>query len=303
MYRSLLVPLDGSRFAEAALPVATAIATRTGATIHLVRVHAAVREAEISAFAAFDDEVRAGERAYLESVAERLDRESDIRATVNVEQDREPTAICARARACGAELIVMTTHGRTGLSRAWIGSVADGVIRDAAVPVLLVRPHEEAPSKASARLFSEILVPLDGSASSESIVPHALALGALGGARYTLLRVVQPYIAPLMAAPEAPSPLVDQQVLDRELECARKDVASVAERMRAEGGAAAVRTDVVVDEFPAIAILERLRQGSFDLAALATHGRGLRRVMVGSVADKLLRGTALPLLVYRPPAT
>ncbi|HEX6536833.1 MAG TPA: universal stress protein [Gemmatimonadaceae bacterium] len=303
MFRSLLVPLDGSRFAEFALPFAASIAKRTGAALHLVRVHLPVRDAAIPGVADYDAASRAVERADLQCVVQRLQRDWEIGATLSVEEDPAAQAICARALAVGADLIVMTSHGRTGVSRLWIGSVADAVVRDAAVPVLLLRPRETTLPIESERLFSDILLPLDGSAGAESIIPHALALGSLGGARYTLLRVVQPWVTPVVAFPEVPVPFLDEQVLERSKACARAYLGSVADRMRAADPSADVRTEVVVHELPAVAVLDYLQRGEFDLVALTTHGGGLRRLVLGSVADKLLRGAMAPLLIHRPAAT
>lgn len=302
MYRSILVPLDGSRFAEFALPFAASIAKLTGAALHLVRVHLPIRDTAIPGIAELDAELRAGERADLERVARQLQQERGLGSMVSLEDDPAGHAICERARAVGAELIVMTTHGRTGFSRFWIGSVADAVVRDAGVPVLLLRPRPSALPVEGDHLFSDILLPLDGSEAAESIIPHALALGSLGGARYTLLRVVQPYVAPVVAFPDVPTPMLDEQVLEGSMECARKYLATTADRMRASDGSVDVRTEVVVHELPAMAVLDHLQHGMFDLVALTTHGRGLRRFVLGSVADKLLRGAVVPLLSYRPSA-
>jgi nucleotide-binding universal stress UspA family protein len=100
--------------------------------------------------------------------------------------------ICQRAHDVDADLIVMTSHGRTGLSRMWLGSVADGVIRRSSVPVLLLRPVENENRHAAAHVFKKILVPLDGSAVGADALPPAQALAHLSGARLVLLRVVQP---------------------------------------------------------------------------------------------------------------
>ena len=97
----------------------------------------------------------------------------------------------SRAREIDADLIVMTSHGRTGLSRMWLGSVADGLIRHSRVPVLLLRPIDAAAPRPFAHgLYKHILVPFDGSAASEEVLPAALALAKCGSARISLLRVV-----------------------------------------------------------------------------------------------------------------
>jgi len=172
MYRSLLVPLDGSAFAEQALPFALSIARRAGATINLVRVH--VPYAYMSAEGVtpwsyqWDTEIREHERAYLDGISKRLTAAQSVPVTYRLlEGPVVAEVIQHHATATGADLIVMTTHGRGPLSRFWMGSVADELVRRATTPVLLVRPQETAVDLAADRVLKHILIPLDGSTLSE----------------------------------------------------------------------------------------------------------------------------------------
>ncbi|HEU5102063.1 MAG TPA: universal stress protein, partial [Roseiflexaceae bacterium] len=208
------------------------------------------------------------------------------------------TMLATHAAATDTDLIVMTTHGRGGLARFWLGSVADVLVRASRVPVLLLRPDEGMSDPARSCTFQRILIPLDGSPRSEAIVEPALALGQLMYSEYTLLRVVAPFVV------GAPAPFTTPTDFDPDrtmrLQSKAQDyLDDVAGRLLSTG--VQVRTRVLVAEHVAAAILEHARQHSIDLVAISTAGRsGLARLLIGSVADKVLRGAEVPVLVYRP---
>jgi len=191
-------------------------------------------------------------------------------------------AILAHAQAGNADLIVMTTHGRGPARRFFLGSVADELIRRAQVPLLLTRPFEPAPTLIPEPLLENMLIPLDGSGLAEQVLGPALVLAQLMEARCTLLRVVEAGAALAGRTEEAEVYL--QNLIGR----------LGAQSLR-------IQTRVVVAHHPAEAIGKEAQAQSSDLIALATHGRGgARRMLLGSVADKVIRGTSLPVLVYRP---
>jgi nucleotide-binding universal stress UspA family protein len=194
---------------------------------------------------------------------------------------------------------VMTTHGRGGISRAWVGSTADALVRRAAVPILLIRPKEQAVDWNSSAAPRHILIPLDGSELSESVVAPAVALGSLTGARYTLLRVVLPI--PFVMAPTATVPVFDEAGARRSQADADLYLERTAARMRADG--ADVSVDAVIHTTPALGVLDYAATHGVDTIAMATRGRGgWSRVALGSVADKVMRGSLMPTLLYRPSA-
>ncbi len=143
MYKRILVPLDGSAFAEAILPHVRELALCTGAEIVLLRV--AVRwmydyaaPVPLSA-GVLPEESDQESAAYLERVAGEL-REMGVRVTTEVCAGPVAETILEYAEGIHADLIAMSTHGRSGLARWFIGSVADKVVRAAKLPVLLARP-------------------------------------------------------------------------------------------------------------------------------------------------------------------
>jgi nucleotide-binding universal stress UspA family protein len=211
--------------------------------------------------------------------------------------------ICEQVAASSADLIVMTTHGHGALSRFWLGSVADSLVRQASVPVLLVRAQERgAPDPAQEPVFRHVFIPLDGSALAEQVLEPAVALGRLWGADFTLLRVVRPvpFAGDVPTASGYPAP--GQPVTEQLQAEARAYLEGVAERLRAQS--LGVQTRVIVHAQPAVAILEQSLEPSDGVIALATHRRGgLTRALLGSVADKVIRGATMPVLVCRPLAS
>lgn len=293
MYRSILVPLDGSSFAEYAVPAAVAIARRAGGVIHLVHVHEPLLIAETI------DPVkrkmaRRKEAEYLSSVEAQAATRGEVRVRAHLLRGAVVPKILGQARRCGVDLVVMTTHGRGGLSRLWLGSTADELLRRSELPVLLIRPGEDTPPAEGEPSFRNVLVPLDGSSLAEQILPHAIGMARLFGSRLTLLRVAR--AGPSFGYPSVPLgvPLEPVDAVE-----AKRYLDGVAERMRAEGleaGALVARNPV-----PARAIAEYAEANDVDLIALATHGRGgLSRLVLGSTADKVIRSCLVPVLAYRP---
>jgi Universal stress protein UspA and related nucleotide-binding proteins len=133
MFSKILVPLDRSPFSEQALGPATAIARASGAALDLVMVHEPRPLAGAPDVAWHAEEIDS-ENEYLADIAVSLGTSASISVTHAVMPGQTIPAICKRSREVNADLIVMTTHGRTGINRAWIGSVADGVLRRSGVP-------------------------------------------------------------------------------------------------------------------------------------------------------------------------
>jgi len=306
MYKKLLVPLDASLFAEQALPLAGTIAGACHADLELVLVHESFPFALHDA-AIVSDAIRVRQNDYLESLARTLSQGFGIHVGSIVLDEPVVDAICNHARKTHADLIVMTTHGRTGLSRAWLGSVADAVTRHGRIPVLTQRPRDVAvegkETIVSSDLFDRVLIPLDGSPAAEAILNDAVEIGRCGKARYTLLRIVRPVPLVVMdyslpqAYPIMPLDVEATNLLTLE---AGAYLSSVADSLKRRG--VVVGTRVEMAEHPARAILDVARAKQVDLVAMTTHGRGASRLIVGSVADKVLRGSTCAMLVDRPAA-
>ena len=296
MYRQIVVPLDGSTFAEAALPLAQGLSRMTGAGLHLVSV---VEPTQASGWA---ERERASKEwnAYLLGVSKRISRHAGGKVTTAFRIGHVVETLLTEARGREADVVVMATHGRGVLSRAWLGSVTDRFLHQADRPVILIRPEEgEGPPTASADGFETLLVPLDGSEFSECALAHATELGELFDSAYHLTRVVS---YPLEIAP-LPLPhtvhWMNQDILATKKADSAKYLEAHAERMRRRG--LRVTTSVPLDPQPGNGILAEAEAVGCDAIAMATHGRtGVSRAILGSAADKVLRGTHVPLLLYRP---
>jgi nucleotide-binding universal stress UspA family protein len=302
MLRTILVPLDGSQFGEQALPLALGIARRAGATLELIHVYLTPAPLYTERWAdvenTLDSRARQEARAYLDGAVRRL-ASSGVPVRGTYQEGGIPESLQQLVADRGVDLVVMTTHGRGPLSRFWLGSVADELVRQLPVPVLLVRPREGKAAPAGEPVLRHFLVPLDGSPLAEQILGPAGELGKLMGADYRLLRVVQPvpYLAPELGGFGGVGP--DPRLL-RELQTeAEAYLAGVTKRLREQSWS--VQGQVRLEPQVPRAIFEEAEKHGCDLIALATHGRGgLGRALRGSVADKVIRGGLLPVLVYRP---
>ncbi len=300
MYRTILVPLDGSVFAEEALPWAAMIASRSGAGVELAMVHeppsAAVSvDPPREVLEQLDRVARESAESYLAEARERLAVELRGLPTRLLE-GQAAEAIADHARPGVVDLVVMTTHGRGPVSRFWLGSVADRLVRRIGVPLLLVRPGRTA-APPGAR--GAILVPLDGSEFSESALPNAVALAKVLDATLELLHVVA---APLPTGqPPLPYPAGwDPQEAKRRQDRAQAYLSRLAQRLQKDGLEASTRVVQGLD-IPGAILAEAERE--ILAIAIATHGeRGVRRLVLGSVTDKVVRGASVPVLVT-PPAT
>ena len=293
MYRSILIPLDGSAFGEYALPFALSLARRAGAQLHLAHVH--VASAPILADAN-DAELRAAERMYVDGLVQRIEAHWNVPITTILLDGPVAQTLDEYAVTTQADLVVMTTHGRGALSRFWLGSVADTLIRRVSMPVLLIRPREQPLDLVHEPVVNRILIPLDGSPLAEHMLTHATKLGRLMGSEYTLLQAIEPLSTAY--GTELYAVAADDQVMESLRTRAQAYLDRVAGQLRAEG--LRVQTTTVVER-AAAAILDNAHAHAVDLIALETHARsGLARWLVGGVADKVVRGATVPVLLHRP---
>ena len=312
-----MVPTDGSEWSRHAIPMALAVARPAKAHVHLVAVLEATFDAPIYGVPIasvgwnsgvlldpdISDEARAARRSEQESAlhsfAERLAADAGVTVTPSLEEGDVAPALLRHATSHDVDLIVMATHGRSGIARAVMGSVADEVVRGAPCPVMVARPHGALPREAEAATIRHMLVPLDGSAESDTIVPHAAQMSAATGARCTLLYVSHPEVFSGVAAPEA---LLDPTDARRSDAAEEEHLGRMAELFRTRS--TRVSTAVVRVKAATDAIIDYAGSNSVDLIAMTTHARrGLERIMLGSTATALLNKTRLPMLLARADMT
>jgi nucleotide-binding universal stress UspA family protein len=304
MFRSILVPLDGSTLAEHALPIAGSIARRAGAELQLVHVHvpeARYIEGKMVFNEVLDAKLREHQRAYLEEIAKKIQPDFPVTCVLlDGEVGQIAERLDSHVKTAEVDLVVMATHGRGMLARLWLGSVTDKLVRQLEIPMVLIRPQETKPDLTHEPVFRHILIPLDGSALAEQILKYAVTLGKLMQADYTLFHVMEPWI-PVSYRPDEYS----TEFQHLRIQKAQTYLDEVAKRLRTgEDGLTEtiqVQTKIVMSHYPAVAILEEANQQGIDLIAMETHGHGgLIRFLIGSVADKVLRGTSIPILLHRP---
>ncbi len=345
MYTKILVPLDGSDLSNAVLPHVRQVAQCSRARVLLLHVLPQPKpgvnglamamlerqklgseyqiRAALAGHGQFDmspptsqfprrDLIERQVEAYkfLDAIAAGL-TQSGIEVHTRVVVAEPDEAILDVAAQAGADLIAMATHGRSGIGRFLLGSIADRVVRHASAPVLLVRPtglrveaSEDLPT------YRRILVPLDGSELANAVLPYVRRLAACMGAEVLLMQVVP--------EPE-PEIVVAHAQIGWSRAAGGSGVAGVSELAHwiehataaAQDGLNAVATGltesgiraetVVAVGQPAEAILDMADGRDVDLIAMATHGYGgIRRFLMGSVADRIVRHARVPVLLVRP---
>ncbi len=184
------------------------------------------------------------------------------------------------------------------MSRFWLGSTADGLIRRSTIPILLLRPCEEGPPPKPDFNPGRVLVPLDGSDESEAILAHAVALAGNVETQFDIVRVY-PYPKDFASSYLPHTARVNSNMLERGRTAAAEYVKEEATTLSERGICATGH--IVPDREPAAGILHFAERSGADLIAMSTHGRGgVSRLVLGSVTDKVIRGAQIPILVYHP---
>jgi nucleotide-binding universal stress UspA family protein len=294
-----VVPLDGSPLAEQAIPLAKAIAGRARCKLKLVLVHQPLILMEPGPeYHKVELALQKAEREYLKSVTAPV-REQLGRSVSSAVLQGSPVAqtLSTYIRELEFDLVVMTTHGRGGLRRAWLGSVTDQLIRSSEIPVVVVRPRENGAVTPEPEL-TEIAVGLDGSPLAEAALEPTIALARLWDAEISLIQVVPSVVLTSSSTlPFAAGYSDELTALQRK--AAQDYVRDVAEQLR-ESGLRASGVAVVGAAVPETLITAAAPE-RVSLLAVATHGLGgMKRLVLGSVADKLVRSANVPVLVVRP---
>ena len=310
MYKTLLVPLDRSKLAEAPLDYAVWLAEKSGARLVLMNVCGP----QDCACEPEQCKIIPEARQYLEekvrSVEQRMaSTGSAVKVGLHLAAGDPATQILGYIDQNQVDLVVMATHGRSGVSRWLIGSVADRVVRMSNKPVRLTKSFAKEKENKGEHPDQRILVLLDGSELSESILPHAIHLARMSGGELILLSVCTPpdilnpisyHLIPDRYPPTRPvqwQKYADREVGRRKKQCS-KYLDEVQDRVKREG--VSLKTESPLGE-PAEEILKYIEDQQIDLVAMATHGRsGIARWRLGSVAEKVLIAASSPVLLIRP---
>ncbi len=322
MFRRILVPLDGSARAEQAIPVAAQIARAGGGSVILLQVDTTSLDFAWQTTGApmiLPEDIAAERVAitqYLEQCAASKGLEG-ITTEIEVAEGVPARTIRSVAMARKADLIVLCSHGYSGVTRWLLGSVAQKVARQSAIPVLILREGAGIPTSLHPEGMRPVrfMVPLDGSELAEAaLAPAAMLAAALSAPLAGRLHLVLVLSLPWMS----------RQPRDEQMAAARARIqadaqtylGTVEKRMRESvpsGIQLEVNSSLIVDEDVAGALIRAAECGKFgkdapedqslacDVIAMATHGRGgLERWALGSITERVLEHTRLPLLILRP---
>jgi nucleotide-binding universal stress UspA family protein len=299
MYSKILVPLDGSKTAEKVLPYARYLAGKLKAPVELLAVlDIAEMATHITAERArhLDTMIEDGMRAsttYLRGAATTFPSGN---VTCTVEKDRAEEAIISKAEADSGTLIAMATHGRSGLNRFLLGSVAEKVLRGSGNPLLLVRATEGAQSTGEAG-FKTVIVPLDGSELAESVLPLVAAMAKELDLEVMLFRAYHiPYNA--YAADDGYYAVNYDELIAGARDGAKEYVDKQVAEMKKLGVAKV--SGVSKEGFAGDEIIALGRKSADALIAMCSHGRsGVKRWVLGSVTETVVRHSDDPVLVVR----
>src|SRR3990172_6743333 len=300
MCTRMLIPLDGSKTAEKVLPYARFLAGRLKLPVELLGViDIAEMVTHISAEKArfldtmMEDGVRESE-AYLAGIAKTFTGVEVKRAT---EKGLAEEVIIERSEADAGMLIAMATHGRSGINRWLLGSIAEKVLRGTANPLLLVRATAEAKS-AGEEAFKSVIVPLDGSEVAESVLPMVGALAKKLGLEVQLFRAFHvPYT--IYGGGDGYNVIDIDKVIAEVANEAREYLDKKAAELKKLGVDRVTCT--VKEGFGADEIIALGRQNPDNFIAMCSHGRsGVKRWVLGSVTETVVRHGVDPVLIVRP---
>jgi len=285
MYDRLLVPTDGSTVADAAGETAVALARRFDAELHVLHVREPTERPVGAGDAPSTDATEHGDEA-TESVSEMAaDAGVETRTATLEKRETIHRTILQYAEENDIDCVVMGTHGRTGLDRFVLGSVAELTLRESSIPVMTV--HEDTVVDTA---FDDVLVPTDGSSCAAAAADHAIDLARSTGATLHVVNVVDlgvvwggANVATVLDTLEA----AGEQALD--------DV-----RTRAKAADVTAIEGAVLSGIPYRAIAEYAEESDVDCIVMGTHGRtGLNRYLLGSVTERVVRLSDVPVLSIR----
>ena len=300
MFKVIMAPTEGSDNERVAISVAVKLAQRFDADLRLVRVETTplIIQTMVQTSELITEQTLLDERLVslhkLEAVGTECRALGDIRVMTALEDGPVAPTLRDYAAKFNVDLIVMASHSRGGVKRITLGSVTDYLIRRTNIPVLVLRPPASFIGATPEQIFSRIVVPLDGSALAEQILPEVAALASRLNSTVSLLQVLTPmtYSQKEIMQPGLPWWDTDIAIADAYLTRAASYLT---------GQGLTVSKDVVLSEDVATAILDYSMRTRADLIALATSGiGGLGRFVFGTVADEVTRKSTSSLLVFHP---
>lgn len=297
MYERILVPLDGSELAQIALTYAEKLAGRLGSRITLVYVSETAEDRYQHMHQFYLQKMIEATKHNAEGYIENPEiKEIKVDAVVLIGDPSEEIVVYGEKEDIG--LIVMSTHGRSGIKRWAMGSVADKVLRATKQPLALIRAKHAYPDITGRAILGRILVTLDGSKQSEAVIPYIEELASKLRSEVILLQVIAPDYHIYTGAGQEYGVYAEQQ-LNSARALARDYLEELVTGMKQKGITAESRVTFGTAADEIIKFADALEAG---LVAMSTHGRsGVSRWALGSVAERVLRAGSTPLLLVRTP--
>lgn len=285
LFKKVLVPLDGSSLAEAALPYVKAIMPKEGGKVILLTV---------AGLAATGMQPDLPLRRYLQPIAKEL-KTAGVDATTVIARGTPADQIIYYADKKGVDLIVHSTHGYSGIRRWVMGSVAEKVVHYTCSAVLLVRSRAPRVSQVE---FKKILVALDGSAFSEASLPYVEGLAQEKKAKVIVVRVSEAQV-PMGTAGISPQLIEYSTGLAHAM---HEDAVSYGQKIKAGLEAKKIKVTLHTPSGRAAEkIMQVANDEGVDLIVMTTHGRsGVSRWLHGSVASRVIEESVQPVLLIRP---
>jgi nucleotide-binding universal stress UspA family protein len=283
MYEKVLISLDGSEDSEMVLPYGEELARRLHSKLEIVGVYSEHEHTFEHLF-----------KNYLNELVNQLSSKG-LQSKIVFLHGNAAEEILNYANNSDTSLIGMATHGRSGISRWILGSVAEKVLRGATKPLLLVPEKRHEAKSVEKSIFRRILVPLDGSTPGEVVLPWAKELARRTKSKLFLLHVI---LSPdKLTGVSHYAISFEEQLIEILRKQGREYITSVAAELEREK--LDFKYDLITG-MPADTILDYAKENDIDLIAMSTHGRtGVGRFVLGSVADKVVHVSEVPVLLIR----
>jgi nucleotide-binding universal stress UspA family protein len=302
MFDTILVPLDGSQLADCVLPHVVAIARPFDAETTLLRVleknHAGTSAQLFDLLNWQINKTRAG--LYLDKIQARLQK-SNIRVRTEVLEGLIAEGITEYAQTQGMKLIILSSHGRHGLTQWGISSVTQKIILSAQTSLLIIRAHQYGVGSGELTetpIYQHILVPLDGSQRAENVLPIITQLANFHKSQIHLVQVVQ---TPEMAR-QMPPAREDIELSDRVVERNRKEAERYLEQLKSRSylEGITVQTHLITSDNTAVALHQLGEQEHIDLVALSAHGySGNHQWPYGNMVNNFIMYGRVSLLIVQ----
>lgn len=295
MFEHILLPLDGSNLAERVLPHAVALGKGFSSKLTLLRVVSQDNRTERSEIVnPMDWQMRLSEaESYLYDVQRRL-RSVDLDADVQVREGDPARAIIQYAQAEDVQLIILSSHGKSGISEWNINSVVQKALLRAYMPVMIVRPYQETPKELSGLKYHRIMVPLDGSKRAECVLPLAKSIGELNDARLFLAHIVEEPRLPR----QTPLSADDQALVSRLQELNKMEARKYLDEITGQFSTHNLQVIIESSKKPSTALHDLVDRLKIDLVMMSAHGySGENRWPYGNIALNFIAYGTTPLLI------